>query len=107
MRPNADDPAIVKHNDAVGRADSTRPLGHHKNGHILRLLPESLTQRRICGEIQRAGTVIQNQNLRRADQRAGNCQPLALPAGQIAPALLDHSIEPLRELAYKFGGLCD
>ena len=107
MRPNTDNSAIVKHDDTVSRTDGPRPLRHHKNSHISRFLPKRFAQRRIRGKIQRTGAVIQNQNLRRANQRAGNRQPLALPARQIASTLLNHGIEPFRKLAYKFGSLCN
>ena len=63
-------------------------LADDEDGHAAGQGGQCLAQGGIRGVVQGAGTVVQNQDLRLADQRAGDGQALLLAAGQVAAALL-------------------
>ena len=98
-------PVGGQHRDPVGQVerglavrDQQRgPAGHHpvQGGVDLRLDPR----------VDRGGRVVEQQQPRVGDQRAGERDPLPLPAGQREPLLADHRVVAVRQLADELVGL--
>ena len=51
----------------------------------------------LGGAVDRAGRVVEDQDARVGQQRAGDREPLALPAGERDAALADHGIVAILE----------
>ena len=52
--------------------------------------------------IERRGRLVEDQDRRIGGERAGDGDPLALAAGEIGAALLDHRVVALRQLVDEF-----
>ena len=98
--------SVVQYNNLVGVAHCVCTLGDNQHRHLPVQSGNRAPQRSIGGKVQRAGTVVQHQNLRRADQRPGNRQPLLLSARKVFAALQNAGVQPVRQLAHKFLRLC-
>ena len=93
---DVDHPAAVQHRDAVGQ----RERGAAVRDEQCRTSPHDLAQRvvdlRLDTRVDRAGRVVQQQDLRIRQQRPGECDPLALPAGQREALLADDRLVAVR-----------
>ena len=105
MRPAADEAALVEDEDLVGKADGRCALRDQKRGGAPRQLTQRVAQRGIGGKVERGGAVIQNQNFRFPGQGAGDGEPLALAAGEIASAGLDQIVQAAVLARDDLGGL--
>ena len=65
----------------------------------------ALTSASLSG-IERAGRFVQDQDAGIVDQGAGDRQPLALAAGEVGRALLDHRFVAVRQTLDELGGAC-
>src|SRR5690606_3953011 len=57
-------------------------------------LAQVLAHDRLAVRVERAGRLVEDEDLRIGDQRAGDRDALALPAGKIRGAFLQHRIQP-------------
>ena len=64
-------------------AEAAHPLGHNHLGYACHLPAQGLAQGGVSPVIQRAGGIVQHQNVRLSSQGPGNGQPLLLTAGQV------------------------
>ena len=104
MRALRDDAAVVQHEDAVRMAHRRGALRHDEHRQV-RQRGDRLPEPRVGRIVERRGAVVQDQDVRPAHQRARDGQALALPAGEVAPALLDEKRQPARLLLHKIAGL--
>ena len=98
-------PAFIKHNNPIGLLNSGKAMRDDQRGapshqHLQRLLDQVFGLR-----IQRGGGLIQQQDRRIAQQRAGDGDALALPARQTRPALSDPGLVSFRELRDELVGV--
>ena len=79
MRTDAVDLTVIEHDDAVGIFDRGNALRDDQLGRIRDILTERLADQRIGLRIDRAGRIIQDQDLWFLQQGAGNfCPPETL-----------------------------
>ena len=97
--------AVIHYNDLVGVHHRADALGNNDFCGIGDFLTEGLADQGISLGIHGTGAVVQNKDLRLAQDRTGNAQALLLPAGNIGTALLDIGIIPIGEGADKVIGL--
>ena len=93
MCPAADEAALVEDEDLVGKADGRCALRDQKRGGAPRQLTQRMAQRGVGSEVERGGAVVQDQNFRLSGQGAGDGEPLALAAGEVASASLDQIVQ--------------
>ena len=97
MRAEAVDAALVQNKDAVGVLHAGNTLGNDDLRRIRDLLAQGLANARVRRGIDRAGRIVEDEDLRLFQQGAGNAQALLLPAGDIGAALLDVGLIALAE----------
>ena len=83
MRPSID------HDDLVGLQDRADALRHDEAGVPIMLRFQRVLDLRLGLHVDRAGAVVQDQDLRARQQRAGDGEALLLPAREVDAALLD------------------
>src|SRR6476469_886508 len=93
MAAGADDLAVLQHHDAVRVEDRGHPLGHHDHRGVLGVRAQRGAQRRVGREVQRGERVVEQVDLRLADQRPRDRQPLPLAAGHVRAALRDGRVQ--------------
>ena len=89
--------AVIHYNDLVGVHHRADALGNNDFCGIGDFLTEGLADQGISLGIHGTGAVVQNKDLRLAQDRTGNAQALLLPAGNIGTALLDIGIISIGE----------
>ena len=91
LRRLLDDVAAAHHGDRVGDVvDDREVVGHEEVGEPERLLQilEQVQDLRLHGDVERRDGLVADQHARLERQRAGDAEPLPLPAGEgmrIAP----------------------
>ena len=85
--------AVIQHQNQIRIPHRGRPLGDDERGRRLGHIANSHPQTGIGGVIQCGSTVVHNQNLRLANQRAGNGQSLPLTAGEVRASLLHRFVQ--------------
>ena len=80
--------SVIQYQDLIGMHDRGCSLRYQKYGHIFRILGQCFSKCRICSEIKRRCTVIQNQYLWIFHQCSCDRQPLSLPSRQVFPPSL-------------------
>ena len=89
-RLDGDDPvALADRRQAVGDDDHGAAMGDH---------PQVLLDDLLALGVERRGRLVEDQDPRIADQRAGDGDALALAARQVGAALLDDRVVAVREL---------
>ncbi len=96
--PTAGDPAVVQHGDPVGEQHGARAVGDHQGGGGAQHLAQRLLDQRLGVHVERGERVVQHQELRVADDRAGQRQALPLAAGQAQALLADLGVDAVRQL---------
>ena len=89
VRADAHEPAVVEHDDLVGVDDARDPLRDDDHGRLAGDRAQRCPQPRVGGEVERGERVVEQVDLRSADDRAGDREPLALAAGEVGAALGD------------------
>ena len=87
--------ARVQHHDLVGVLHRGNAVRDDNAGALPHDLPQPLQNRFLGVSVYRRQRVIQNENLRPAQEGARNGGALLLAAGEIDPALAQHGVEPL------------
>ena len=107
VRAAADDHAVFEHEDVVGGRDRRDPLRHDHDRGVLGVRPERGAQPRVGREVEGRERVVEHVDVGPADQRAGDRQPLALPARHVGAALLDPRVEPAGHRPHEVARLRD
>ena len=89
--------AFVQHEDAVGVDHAGKPVRHDEHRPPAHEAAERVLDHRLVLGIDRGERLVQQQDRRIAQQRAGNGDALALPAREADAALADHRVVALRQ----------
>ena len=92
-----DDPAAVEQHDAVGEPDRREAVGDDQRRAALHQDLQPLVDLLLDLDVDRAGGVVEHQDRRVDQQRAGDRDPLALAARQRVAALADDGVVALRQ----------
>src|SRR5579883_1796948 len=87
MAPDLDDASTLKHDDPIGRAYRTQPVGDDDRCTPLEKQAESLLDPNLGLGVDVRGRLIQNQDARIGQERAGKGEELALTSREIGAAL--------------------
>ena len=93
MRAAGDHPAAVEDHDLVAVEDGRQSVRDHEERTVGRGRGEGLPQERLVAGVQAGGRLVQEQQRRAREQRAGDRQPLALPARQQHPLVADQDVQ--------------
>ena len=96
----------VENENLIRLADAGDALGDDKDRCIVQLV-QGLAQSGVCCVVQRAGAVVQDQELRLPDKGPGNGQPLLLPPGEVPAALFQNEIQAAGLVLDGLAGLGD
>ena len=94
MRAGPGQTAVVEHEDLIRVADGGHALRDQHDRGLPRQMRQRLAKRGVGGKVQRGGAVVEDEDGGPPHQCAGDRQPLALAAGEIAPAGLDFRVQP-------------
>ena len=97
VAPALDHPAGVQHEDAVGVDHAGQPMRHDEDRAPAHEAPERVLDHRLVLRIDRRQRLVQQQDRRVPQQRAGDGDALALPAREADAALADHRRVALRQ----------
>lgn len=103
--PRTKDAALVHDHNAVGVFDGGQAMGNHQRGAVLHQPIQCRLHRAFGLGVERAGSLIQNQDGGVFQQGAGNGQPLTLPAGQPHAVFANQGVKALRHGFDKFEGV--
>ena len=103
----ADDPAVLEHDDLVGVDDGCDPLRHDDHGGIGRHVGEGVPQAGVGGDVEGRERVVEQVDLGPADERPGDGEALALAARDVRSALGDRRIEAFGHRFDEVPGLGD
>lgn len=92
MRALFDDAVARQHQDAVGMADGRQAMGDDQRGSPVRQAQQRLLHRPFALIVERAGRLVEDQNLRILEEGAGDGDALALAARKLDAALADIGI---------------
>ena len=87
-----DDPPRVHDDDLVGERDRREAVGDDEGRPAGHRLAQAALDRRLGGRVDRRGRVVEDQDPRVGDQRPGDRDALALPAGERQAALADDGL---------------
>ena len=90
--------AVLQHDDLVGVDDGGHPLRDDDHRGVGGHRPQRGPQPGVGGQVERGERVVEQVDLRPADQRPGDRQPLPLTAGDVGAALGDRRVQPARHL---------
>ena len=107
MRANVGQTSLVEDEDAVAAQDRRNALGNDDLRRAGQSLAQTAADVLVRGHVDRAGRVVEDQNFRLLDDRAGNAQALALPAGEIRGVLLEQRLIAVRKTVDVFVGAGD
>ena len=88
--------AVLQHHDLVGVAHGRQAVGDDEGGAARHQRLERLLDARLRRRVERAGRLVEDQDRRVLEQRAGDGQALALAARQGRAALADQGVVALR-----------
>ena len=87
---------MLEHDDLVGIADGREPVGNDEGRAALHQNSERFLNARLGHRVERTGCLVEDQNRRILEKRAGDRQPLPLAARQRHAALADQGFIALR-----------
>ena len=96
--PRRDAP-VLEHDDLVGERDRRQPVGDDQRRPAAHHLAQREPDPRLGRRVDRGGRVVEDEDARIDEERAGDREPLALAAGERDPALADHRLVAVREAA--------
>ena len=101
MRAGLGDAAALEHVDAVGVHDRGQPVRDQDRHHVLARphLADRLADLLLGQRVERRRRLVEDQQVRPAQQRARDRQALLLAARHLHAALADHRVQPLRRRA--------
>ena len=87
--PRATIAAVVEHDDLVGERDRREPVGDDERRAAPHRLAQARADPRLGGRVDRGGRVVEDQDARVDEERAGDREALALAARERDAALAD------------------
>lgn len=93
--------------DAVGVGDRAHTLGDDEHRAVVHVLAQGLAQRGIGRKVERGERVVEYDELRVADECAGDRQPLTLATGEVRAPLGDLRGHAMLGLVDERARLCD
>lgn len=93
--------------DLVRVAHGRDALRDDEHGEVSHQFAQARLNFGLGGQVDRAGGIVQNQNLGPLDERAGDAKPLFLPAGKVYAALAEHGVVAFFHVLHKRRGLRD
>ena len=94
-----DDPAALDHRHPVGQADGRQAVGDDQGGAVGHEPAQRLVDLLLDLHVDGRGGVVEHEDRRVHEQRAGDGDALALPAGEGVAPLADHGVVALGQLA--------
>src|ERR1700748_954017 len=91
------DAAAVEHHDLVGVDDGGEPVRNHQGGAAAAHLFQRALDLLLGAGVERAGCLVEQEDVRVLEDGAGNRHPLLLATRQLQPALADHAVVALRQ----------
>jgi hypothetical protein len=107
VRALGDDPALLEHDDHVGGEYRADPLGDQEHRAVAHQPADRVLDARLGGDVEGAGGVVQDEDLRAPDQRPRDREALALAAREVGPAPFHLTAVPIRAILDEpcgFGG---
>ncbi len=95
MRAASGKPSVVEHEDPVRVLNGRRPLRDDQHGRTVGQLPECFAECRVRCKVQSRCAVVEDQELRLADECSGDRQTLPLTAGEVLSVFGVHLVEPV------------
>ena len=92
LRAARGDAAVVEHHHLVGERDRREAVGDDDRRPAAHRLAQALADRGLGGRVDRGGGVVEDQDARVDQQRAGDRDALPLAAGQRDAALADDGL---------------
>ena len=92
-----DDAAVHDADDAIAIAHRQQPMGDDDDGAACDDLAHVVLDDALAVVVERAGRLIEDQDARVGRERPRDRDALALAAGQVGAALLDHGVVALRQ----------
>jgi len=90
VRAEVEDAALVEHQDGIAIGQRGQPVGDDDHGAAVRHLGEVGVDQGLAFRVERTGRLIEDQDARVVHQRPGDGEALALAAGEVGRAFLDH-----------------
>ncbi len=100
-----DEPPLVQHRDPVRQPQGRAPVRDQQRGPALHDPAQGLVDLGLHPRVHRRGRVVQHQDARVGQQRAGECHPLPLAAGQGESPLTYHRVVALGKSGDELAGL--
>ena len=104
MRSRLDQPPVDHADDDVAVSHRRQAMGDDENRAVLHDLPHIALDDPFALIIEGRGRLVEDQDRRIGRKRAGDGDALALAAGEVGPALLDHRVIAQRKLADELVG---
>src|SRR5580704_8170030 len=92
-----DDAAAVEHDDLVGMDDGREPVRDHNRGAAAAHLLQRALDLLLGAGVERAGRLVEQQDVRVLEDGAGDRHPLLLAARELQPALAHGRLVALRQ----------
>src|SRR6185436_11756355 len=93
-----DEPAPVDDVDDVRALDRGQAVGDDDGGAVRHQLRQRLLHQAFAGGVERGRSLVEQQDLRVAQDGAGDGQPLPFASGQAGAVLADDRVVPVRQL---------
>src|SRR4051812_15597898 len=97
VRALLDDPAVLEHDDLAGALDRGQPVRDHDRGAAGQQAPQAVLDPALGVHVDVRGGLVQDQDPRVGDERAGERDELALPGRELHAALADRRVVALGE----------
>ena len=91
------DPAAIEHDDLVGIDDGRQAMGDHHGGAAAAHLFQRALDLLLGAGVERAGRLVEQQDVRVLQDGAGDRHPLLLAARQLQAALADRRLVAQRQ----------
>ena len=99
VRTEIEDSSGIHHANDVGVEDRREAVGDRQRGAVLDELGDRLVDAALAVRVDLRGRLVEDQNRRIAQDRAGDGDPLLLPARKRRPVLSDHRFVTVRQVA--------
>ncbi len=104
VRPGLDEASVDHPDDDVAAAHRRQPMSDNEDCPVSYDLAHVVLDDAFALVIKRRGRLVEDQDRRIGGERAGDGDPLALAAGKIGAALLNHCVVALRHFVDEFVG---
>jgi hypothetical protein len=105
VRPVLHDPALIEHVDHIRFLDRAQPMRHRDRSSSPRGRIEGRLHDLLGFRVQRRSGFVEEEDLRIAEERPGDCDPLFLPAGEHAALGADDGGEAVTVVEAALAGM--